>query len=182
MPLLVFLGFPILEIYVMYKVGSRIGGWETIWLLMVSGFAGLLILQTKGRAIAVQMQAQMARGEVPVGKLFHSVLIVLGGLLLMIPGFISDVFGWLLIIPGPRHMLGFFLRRFLEKQIRKGTLRFQQTGGFSFGFGGLGRQGPFKPSPADNHEETFERDVGPKVIDVTPISSTTRRKDGPTED
>lgn len=170
MPLLFLLLFalvPALEIYLLVQVGSRIGVLNTLGLLLFLGFVGAAIVKSQGRALALQAQTALSRGELPAGSVMHGMLVIIGGILLIIPGFFTDLLGFLFILPGPRHILVAVLRGYLQRQLKLGRMRvFGAHGGsFSAGFGGF--RTTHDPSGAEWTEEA--RDVSPKVIDVTSV-------------
>lgn len=165
--LLTLLALPFAEIYVAYLVGMEIGAINTLALIILMCFVGAAIAKSQGLQLARQSQAQLARGEVPVGAPLQGLLIVIGGVLLVIPGFITDVIGLLFVLPGTRHIIAFGMQKWLARQLKLGRIRF-----FGAGAPGGFKQGPFGQGPfSQSSEQSYERDVTPQVIDVTPISS-----------
>lgn len=97
--ILVALAFPLLELAVLIKVGQTIGFWWTVLLLAATGVGGGLLVHQQGTAAARRAFEQMADGEAPLAPVLDSFFIMLAGLLLMIPGLITDIAGLLLLIP-----------------------------------------------------------------------------------
>ena len=97
--ILVALAFPLLELAVLIKVGQVIGFWWTVLLLVAMGVGGGLLVQKQGMTAARRAFEQMAEGEAPLAPVLDSFLIMLAGLLLLIPGLITDVAGLLLLVP-----------------------------------------------------------------------------------
>ncbi|MBF3202179.1 FxsA family protein, partial [Pseudomonas aeruginosa] len=83
--------FPLVELAVLIKVGSVIGvGW-TLFLIVASAFIGAALLRVAGVATAWRARERLARGELPEQEMLEGLLIAVGGGLLMLPGFISDI-------------------------------------------------------------------------------------------
>ena len=102
--LFLFLLFPILELAVLIQVGSAIGVLPTLLLVIGTAVLGSVLLRVAGVATAWRAREKLARGEMPEQEMFEGLLIAVGGGLLLLPGFISDVFG-LLCRPRPRWRL-----------------------------------------------------------------------------
>lgn len=108
--------FPLVELAVLIKVGSVIGvGW-TLFLIVASAFIGAALLRVAGVATAWRARERLARGELPEQEMLEGLLIAVGGGLLMLPGFISDIFGILCLIPFTRRLMLGGLRRRVEQQ------------------------------------------------------------------
>jgi UPF0716 protein FxsA len=105
MPLLLFIAFvlvPIAELYVIYQVGSAIGILPTLALLIIDSIAGTMLMKSQGRAAWARFNEATAAGRIPAREVADGALIILGGAFLLTPGFITDVFGFLLLIPPTR--------------------------------------------------------------------------------
>ena len=94
--------FLLLEVIVLIQVGQAIGGGWTLLLLFAASILGFALVRRQGarshRAVAEAVQA----GKEPTKDLANGVLIAFAGLLILVPGFVSDVLGLLLLVPGPR--------------------------------------------------------------------------------
>ncbi|MDP9189272.1 MAG: FxsA family protein [Actinomycetota bacterium] len=116
MPLLliaVFIIVPLVELYVIIKVGGSIGIGPTILLLLVDSILGSLLLRSQGRSAWVALNRALAESRIPAKEVLDGVLIIFGGALLLTPGFITDVFGLLLLIPPTRAIVRGVLNRFV---------------------------------------------------------------------
>jgi UPF0716 protein FxsA len=124
-PLLVilFVLVPIAEIYVIIQVGQAIGALWTVLLLIADSLIGARLLSWQGRRAWAAFQAAMAAGRVPHREVLDGVLIILGGALLLTPGFITDVFGLLLLIPPTRAGFRRLLTRMMLRPGRFGWTR-----------------------------------------------------------
>ncbi len=100
--ILLALAFPLLELAVLIKVGQSIGFWSTVLLLIAMGVLGGWLVQRQGLAAASRTMESMSRGEPPIGPAIDSMLIMLAGFLLLLPGLLTDIAGLLLLIPPVR--------------------------------------------------------------------------------
>ncbi len=107
--LLAFLAVPILEIYLLIQVGGLIGFLPTLLLLFGAAGLGTYLLQTQGWNTWMRLQQSLARGELPADELVNGAVIVAGGALLLLPGFLSDVAGLLCLIPFTRRPIAAWL-------------------------------------------------------------------------
>jgi UPF0716 protein FxsA len=125
-PLLLFLLLPIAEIAVFAQVGDWIGALPTVGLVILSGIAGSLLLRQQGLSALRRAQEAATRGESPAGAVFEGFCIMVAGVLLIIPGFLTDIVGILLFVRPVRNALG---RRLFERMMRSnGTVRVWSTG------------------------------------------------------
>lgn len=97
--LLIVLGAPVVEIWVMIEVGSEIGALPTIALILATAVLGTLLFRIQGLATLARVRADMDRGEMPVGELLSGLGLLVAGVLLLIPGFVTDIVGFLLFVP-----------------------------------------------------------------------------------
>ncbi|GAB3475720.1 FxsA family protein [Azotobacter salinestris] len=114
--LLLFLLFPLLELAVMIKVGSAIGVLPTLLLIVLGVLVGGMVLRLAGVATAWRARERLARGELPEQEMLDGLLIAIGGGLLLLPGFISDLLAVPCLLPFTRHFLLNRLRRRTEEQ------------------------------------------------------------------
>ena len=111
-----FLLFPLIELALIIKVGSMIGVLPVLLLIIATGVLGVVLLRVAGVATAWRARERLARGELPEQEMLEGLLIAVGGGLLLLPGFISDVFGLLCLLPFTRRLLVRKLRRKAEEQ------------------------------------------------------------------
>src|SRR3954453_20728332 len=107
--ILLFIVVPIAELYVIIKVGDLIGAPLTIALLIADSLLGAWLLKSQGRAVWQRFQATMQAGRVPHREVFDGVLVIFGGAFLITPGFITDIFGFALLLPPTRSLVRAFL-------------------------------------------------------------------------
>jgi len=114
----VFIVVPILELYVIVKVGGLIGVLPTLTLLLGTSLLGAALLRHQGRGAWRRFNAALAERRFPGREVADGLMITTGGVMLLVPGFITDVFGLLLLLPPSRALArrllrGYFTRRFV---------------------------------------------------------------------
>lgn len=97
--LLLFIGLPLIELYFLIKIGSVIGAVPTIALSIFTAVLGTWLVRRQGFGVLMRVRDALARDEVPALELLDGVLILMAGLVLLLPGFLTDIFGFLLLIP-----------------------------------------------------------------------------------
>lgn len=113
-----------LELWGLITVGSLIGGWNTVLLVIVTGLLGAWLAKQQGVQVFRTLQFQLSRGQMPTETIIDGVLILVGGILLLLPGFVSDVIGLIFLIPYTRMMLRHLLKQWLWYLISSGRIRF----------------------------------------------------------
>ncbi|MHA6492668.1 FxsA family protein [Pseudomonas borbori] len=114
--LLLLLLFPVVELAVLIQVGSAIGVLPTLLLVIGTAVLGSILLRVAGVATAWRARERLSRGELPEQEMLEGLLIAVGGGLLLLPGFISDIVGALCLIPFTRRMLVAKLRQRAQEQ------------------------------------------------------------------
>jgi UPF0716 protein FxsA len=124
MPLLLlvlFIVVPIVELFVIIQVGIAIGVLPTIALLIADSILGSVLMRTQGRAAWARFNAVLAEGRIPHREVLDGVLVIFGGALLLTPGFVTDIFGLLLLLPPTRAVIrGTLVRRLLPRVVVSG--------------------------------------------------------------
>jgi UPF0716 protein FxsA len=117
--------WPFVEIAGFIYVGEHVGILATIALTLLSSLAGAILLRIQGIALLQKMQVEIQAGRVPTNHMGHGALITLAGLCLLVPGFISDIIGFLLFLPPVRSLLLMLLARNIHVVVRssKSTTR-----------------------------------------------------------
>jgi len=126
MPLLalvaLFILVPIAELYVIFAVvGDAIGILPTLLLLVLDSILGSLLLRSQGRAVWRRFTQASGRGQVPHREVMDGALVIMGGALLLTPGFITDIVGLLLLIPPTRAVVRRVLARALARRVVVGV-------------------------------------------------------------
>ena len=126
---LLFVIMPIAEIAVLINVGEIIGGWNTVLLVILSAMIGAYLVKREGISTLAQAQLKMQQGQVPAEEIGSGLLLLVAGVLLVTPGFITDVFGLLLTLPLTRKKIGSVLFHALNGKVQA-SAHFSQ-GGFN---------------------------------------------------
>jgi UPF0716 protein FxsA len=108
---LLFIVVPIAELAVIIQVGELIGVWWTIALLIADSILGAVLMRSQGRAAWRRFNAAMQAGRVPAREVLDGTLVIFGGAFLLTPGFITDIFGLILLVPPTRALVRAFLAR-----------------------------------------------------------------------
>ena len=152
---LLFALLPILEIALLINVGSVIGGWNTVGLVILSAFIGAYLVKREGVSTLQTAQEKMQRNEVPGKELVEGLMLVVAGILLVTPGFITDIFGFLLAMPGSRH----FFAAQVSKHMKMRVVAPGMGPGMGPGASGFGQgQSPFGQSPFDERPRSHNSD------------------------
>jgi len=102
---LFFVIVPIIEITVLMHVGELLGAWPTIAIVVFTAWLGAKYVRQQGLATLQSVQTKMAQGEMPSGEIITGVMLLVAGVLLVTPGFVTDIFGLSLLIPAVREAL-----------------------------------------------------------------------------
>jgi UPF0716 protein FxsA len=162
------------EIEVFVALGSAAGVLLTLIGIFVTGMIGISLLRSQGRRITGSLQAQLARGEAPVASLADGVSILVGAVLMLIPGYLTDTIGLVLFLPGIRTLIGALI---LKRISARGSVmmggRMPFGGGMSFGHRQGDRPGHRHPShrsdDRDDNNDIIEGDFEERPADRKPI-------------
>jgi UPF0716 protein FxsA len=114
-----FIAVPIIELAVIIEVGQAIGVWLTIALLIADSVLGSLLMRSQGRAAWRRFNEALTGGRAPAREVADGVLVIFGGALLLTPGFVTDIFGLLFLLPPTRAVIR---RVFLREAMRRITI------------------------------------------------------------
>ena len=112
----IFVVVTLAEIYVLVTVGQAIGGLSTVLLVIITAFIGSRLLKQQGWSTMAKAQQSIAEGRTPAVEMFEGVVILVSGVLLLTPGFITDILGLLGLMPWSR---SYFINHFLEKNAER---------------------------------------------------------------
>jgi UPF0716 protein FxsA len=122
--LLLFIAVPLLELLILVKLGTVVGFWPTVGLVLLTGTVGAMLAKSQGMRVLRGIQSELAVGRVPAARLLDGLLILIGGIVLLTPGLLTDIAGLLLLFPPTRNRLKRPLRRKLEGMARSGRVSF----------------------------------------------------------
>jgi UPF0716 protein FxsA len=145
---ILFIVVPIIELAVIIQIGQLIGVWWTIALLIADSILGALLMRHQGRASWRRFGVAVNEGRIPARETIDGVLVIFGGALLLTPGFVTDIFGLVFLLPPTRAVLRRILISRFGARVTRGM-----TGG------SLGGRGPQRP---DYDVEGTAHDVEPR--------------------
>ena len=117
---------PAFEIYLFIKVAGAIGTLQTIAMIIFTGLFGAYLARREGFAVLRRVQSQLQAGHLPADELIDGVMVLVGGALLLTPGFLTDVLGFALVVPPSRAVLKGLLRKYLRHKLQRGAIRFSR--------------------------------------------------------
>ena len=117
---LVFVVLPVVEIYVIIQIGQAIGAWWTVLLLVADGILGSWLMKHQGGRAWAALREALDDRRMPARELADAALILVGGTLLLTPGFVSDVVGLFFVLPFTRPVARLALARFLTRKFLTG--------------------------------------------------------------
>jgi UPF0716 protein FxsA len=156
---LLFIVVPIAELFVIIQVGEAIGVWPTLLLLLLDAIVGSWLLKHEGRAAWRRFNQALAEKRVPAAEVADGFLVILGGALLIAPGFITDIFGILFLIPPTRALARKILYRFTVGRVAVVGFPVGSMGGFGRGPG----RGP-GASGAGGANRSYDYDVDAEEV------------------
>lgn len=122
--LLLFIIVPVTEVIIYIKLGQVIGLWATLAMIFGTGIAGAFLARTQGFRIIRQVRYEISQGRIPGNEMVEGVLVLAGGLLLLTPGLLTDVAGFLLLLPLTRKLIRELLKKKIRKWIDNGQIYF----------------------------------------------------------
>jgi UPF0716 protein FxsA len=156
---LLFIVVPIAELYVIIQVGEWIGVWPTLLLLLLDAIVGSWLLKHEGRAAWRRFNKALAERRVPAAEVADGFLVILGGALLIAPGFITDIFGILFLIPPTRALARKVLYRFTVGRVA--------VVGFPVSAAGFGTR-PRNGQGGESANRTYDYDVDAEEVSEDP--------------
>jgi UPF0716 protein FxsA len=109
-----FIIIPIIEISVLMQVGELLGMWPTIGIVILSAWIGAKYVRQQGLATLQSVQAKMAQGEMPSSEIVTGLMLLVAGVLLVTPGFVTDIFGLSLLVPSVRAVIAAYAQKHIN--------------------------------------------------------------------
>jgi UPF0716 protein FxsA len=162
--ILLFTVVPALEFYLLFKIGSSIGAVSTLFIIILTGIIGAALAKIQGLSILNKVSTELSQNKLPGKQILHGFIVFGGGLLLLTPGFITDILGFCMVIPGIRHLIVEFLKRYFEKGIKNGNIQFMNmsSGGSGFSFTQFTNEDEVEDSQSNNDPNVIEVDFKKK--------------------
>ena len=168
---ILFVGLPIAETLVLIKVGAVIGAADTIGLVILSGFIGAYAVKTHGQRVFKDFEGQFKQGIDPSGVFAHAILIFTGGILMIAPGFITDLLGMSFIFPYTRSLHLKWLQAALKRGIKMGRVNIYSADG-----SGFNDFDTFSKGFPKNTNSSHSKDIPTLAQDAQVIDISTYRK------
>lgn len=115
---------PVAEIYLIIKLGGLLGAFNTVAIIIITGFAGASLARAQGLQTMLRVRQSLQQGLVPAEEMIDALLIFIAGIVLLTPGFITDAAGLLLLFPPARFHFKRFLRRKFDQWSKNGTINY----------------------------------------------------------
>lgn len=128
----VFIFMPALEFYLLFTVGGQIGIGNTFFVILLTGILGAYLARINGLSVLANIQKELQEGKIPGKQIIHAFLVFGGGLLLLTPGFVTDLIGFSMVLPLTRIFYVGLANKWFEKGIQSGNVQFYNFGGAQF--------------------------------------------------
>lgn len=178
--ILLFLLTPAIELGLLIQVDKLIGFWPTIGVILVTGMAGSYLARREGLSTWKRLNERLNEGDLPGKELVDGVIILVAGALLITPGVLTDVLGFMGLLPPTRYVIRKIVMKRIKKKMREGALQMQ--------FGMFGEPAPGQtpgswspPPPADGESngstpwQGTKKEVPDHASDESDASSSRRR-------
>jgi len=150
--LLLFILIPVIELTLLIKVGGSIGALPTIGLVFLTAILGVTLIRKQGLETSMKAQEKMRRGELPASEVAEGIMLLFAGLCLLIPGFMTDAIGGLLLIPSVRKLVAAGLVvNFIASMMKRGGQWGTQGGQYSEKRGDV-FDGEYSRESKDDHD------------------------------
>ncbi|MEM9187901.1 MAG: FxsA family protein [Myxococcota bacterium] len=163
--LVLFTVVPLLETYLLFVLGQAMGFLPTVGLILLTGVVGAWLAKREGLRVYRKWREAMAQMHMPEEGVLGGLLVLAGGVLLVTPGVLTDVTGFLLLIPPTRRFIAEQIRKRMEKKLADGSVR---VTAYSVGMGPEGLMGMADPV---GRRPGGVIDVEGEVVEVTPSAS-----------
>ena len=124
--LILFVIVPVTELYILIEVGKKIGSLTTIGIIILTGIIGAYLVKGQGFMILKKIQNDLNEGIMPGDSLIQGVIILAGGILLLTPGFVTDIIGFIFLIPVSRRVVKKYLLKWLKGKIKEGNFYYRE--------------------------------------------------------
>jgi len=124
--LILFVIIPVTELYILIEVGKKIGGLTTIGVIILTGIIGTYLVKSQGFMILRKIQNDLNEGIMPGDSLIQGAIILAGGILLLTPGFVTDILGFIFLMPVSRNILKKYLLKWLKGKIKEGNFYYRE--------------------------------------------------------
>ena len=116
---LVFIFVPIIEISIFITVGSRIGVFNTISIILLTAIIGIFFIRRQGISLLFNAQRNMRDGIFPTQEIKGAIFLLVSGLLLITPGFLTDIIGFLMFVPQVQNVISRYSYNYFQSKVRR---------------------------------------------------------------
>lgn len=120
--LLIFIIIPLLELFFLLEISQYIGVFATVMIIVFTGAVGVAIAKRQGYQVINNIRSNLNAGKMPTDDLVSALLILIGGVTLLTPGFLTDITGFLLILPGSRDLIASLVKKYFLKYVKKNNV------------------------------------------------------------
>lgn len=120
--ILFFTFVPIVELYFLIEIGSRIGTLNTVVIIFITAVAGAQLARSQGIEALRKIQQELMEGHLPADELFNGIFVLVGGVFLLTPGFFTDFAGLTCLIPFTRDLWKKWIKHHIQKKLDSGTI------------------------------------------------------------
>ncbi len=124
--LILFVIVPVTELYILIEVGKKIGSLTTIGIIILTGIIGAYLVKGQGFMILKKIQNDLNEGVIPGDSLIQGAIILTGGIFLLTPGFVTDIIGFIFLIPASRRIVKKYLLKWLKGKIKEGNFYYRE--------------------------------------------------------
>ncbi len=115
--LLLFTVVPVIELALLIQAGDSFGVLPTVGIVLATGFSGAWLARSQGMLALRRLQRELATAAFPAEEIFDGFIILVGGILLLTPGFMTDIVGLAALVPGSRYLIKLFLKREVRRRL-----------------------------------------------------------------
>ena len=120
--ILFFTVVPLLELFLLIEIGSRIGSLNTVLVILITAIIGANLAHSQGIDALRRIQQELAEGHLPADELFNGIFVLVGGVLLLTPGFFTDFAGLTFLIPFTRSLWKRWIAGYIQRKLDSGTI------------------------------------------------------------
>ena len=120
--ILLFTLIPIVELAILFKLNNYIGFTYTIGIVFLTGIVGAYMAKSQGRMILMRIKWEMQEGRMPGEELLNGLCVLIGGVMLLTPGILTDTIGFILVFPVTREIVKLYIKAKLKKMIEEGKV------------------------------------------------------------
>jgi len=156
--LMLFILIPLIELYFLLEISQFIGVFTTVMIIIFTGAAGVSIARRQGYQVVNNIRSTLNAGKMPTDDLISALLILIGGVTLLTPGFLTDITGFLLILPGSRDLIAALVKKYFVKYVKENKVEVHYGNQFNQRQNGKQEQDNYKDDFIDVEAEKVEED------------------------